>query len=93
MPFRGPWPDDPAGPARPRSVPVLGFRIGDLAYCTDVNRIPDESWGMLGGLDTLVLDALRIEPHPTHFSLERGPGGDRPAEAAADSVHTPVSWI
>jgi phosphoribosyl 1,2-cyclic phosphate phosphodiesterase len=48
---------------------VLGFRIADLAYCTDVNRIPEESWGLLEGLDTLVLDALRIEPHPTHFSL------------------------
>lgn len=49
---------------------VLGFRIGNLAYCTDVNRIPDESMSMLEGLDTLVLDALRIEPHTTHFSLD-----------------------
>jgi phosphoribosyl 1,2-cyclic phosphate phosphodiesterase len=48
---------------------VLGFRVGNLAYCTDVNRIPDESWSLLEGLDTLVLDALRIQPHPTHFSL------------------------
>lgn len=48
---------------------VLGFRIGDLAYCTDVNHIPEESWPLLEGLDTLVLDALRHEPHPTHFSL------------------------
>lgn len=50
---------------------VLGFRIGDLAYCTDVSRIPDESWPMLEGLDTLILDALRIAPHPTHFNLEQ----------------------
>jgi phosphoribosyl 1,2-cyclic phosphate phosphodiesterase len=48
---------------------VLGFRVGNLAYCTDVNRIPDESWTLLEGLDVLVLDALRFEPHPTHFSL------------------------
>jgi phosphoribosyl 1,2-cyclic phosphate phosphodiesterase len=48
---------------------VLGFRIGDLAYCTDVSRIPEASWPLLEGLDTLVLDALRHEPHPTHFSL------------------------
>jgi phosphoribosyl 1,2-cyclic phosphate phosphodiesterase len=48
---------------------VLGFRVGGLAYCTDVSRIPDESWPLLEGLDTLVLDALRHEPHPTHFSL------------------------
>ena len=38
---------------------VLGFRFGDLAYCTDVNNIPDESWPLLRGLDTLVLDAFR----------------------------------
>jgi phosphoribosyl 1,2-cyclic phosphate phosphodiesterase len=50
---------------------VLGFRIGDLAYCTDVNRIPPESWPLLQGLDTLVLDALRHKPHPTHFNFEQ----------------------
>jgi phosphoribosyl 1,2-cyclic phosphate phosphodiesterase len=49
--------------------PVLGFRVGGLAYCTDVSRIPDESWPLLAGLDVLVLDALRHEKHPTHFSL------------------------
>jgi phosphoribosyl 1,2-cyclic phosphate phosphodiesterase len=48
---------------------VLGFRIGNLAYCTDVSSIPEASWRLLGGLDTLILDALRYEPHPTHFSL------------------------
>lgn len=49
---------------------VLGFRFGDLAYCTDVNRVPEESWPLLEGLDILILDALRYTPHPTHFSLE-----------------------
>lgn len=48
---------------------VLGFRVGGLAYCTDVNRIPDESWPLLEGLDVLILDALRPDRHPTHFSL------------------------
>ena len=48
---------------------VLGFRVGDLAYCTDVSTIPESSWPLLEGLDTLILDALRHEPHPTHFSL------------------------
>lgn len=50
---------------------VLGFRIDNLAYCTDVSRIPDESWPMLAGVETLILDALRPTPHPTHFSLEQ----------------------
>jgi phosphoribosyl 1,2-cyclic phosphate phosphodiesterase len=49
---------------------VLGFRIGDLAYCTDTNEIPPESWRLLEGLDVLILDALRRKPHPTHFSLD-----------------------
>ncbi|MDP7019748.1 MAG: MBL fold metallo-hydrolase [Pirellulaceae bacterium] len=49
---------------------VLGFRIGDVAYCTDTNEIPPASMNLLQGLDVLVLDALRNRPHPTHFSLE-----------------------
>lgn len=49
---------------------VLGFRIGDIAYCTDANAIPDESMRRLAGLDVLILDALRPHGHATHFSLE-----------------------
>ncbi len=48
---------------------VFGFRIGDVAYCTDVNRIPEESWRLLDGLRVLVLDALRFKSHPGHFSV------------------------
>jgi phosphoribosyl 1,2-cyclic phosphate phosphodiesterase len=48
---------------------VLGFRIDDVAYCTDVSQIPPESWPLLQGLRVLVLDALRYKPHPAHFSL------------------------
>ena len=51
------------------SRPILGFRFGSFAYLTDCNRIPDEAWPLLDGLDTLVLDALRHRPHPTHFSV------------------------
>jgi phosphoribosyl 1,2-cyclic phosphate phosphodiesterase len=49
---------------------VFGFRIGDVAYCTDVNRIPERSWPRLEGLRVLVLDALRNKPHPGHLSVE-----------------------
>jgi len=49
---------------------VLGFRFGNIAYCTDTNHIPPESMAQLQGLDVLVVDALRHKPHPTHFSLE-----------------------
>ena len=49
---------------------VLGFRIGNVAYCTDTNQIPDTSLALLEGLDVLILDALRRRPHVTHFSLD-----------------------
>jgi phosphoribosyl 1,2-cyclic phosphate phosphodiesterase len=49
---------------------VLGFRIGNVAYCTDCNAIPPTSMKLLEGLEVLVLDALRIRPHATHFSLD-----------------------
>ena len=51
------------------NLPVLGFRIGSFAYLTDCNKIPDASWDLLSGVDTIILDALRHTPHPTHFSL------------------------
>jgi phosphoribosyl 1,2-cyclic phosphate phosphodiesterase len=48
---------------------ILGYRLGGFAYLTDCSGIPDESWPLLENLDILVLDALRVTPHPTHFSL------------------------
>ncbi|MFM7043531.1 MAG: MBL fold metallo-hydrolase, partial [Planctomycetaceae bacterium] len=39
-------------------------------YCTDTNHVPDATWPLLEGLDTLILDCLRPERHPTHFSLD-----------------------
>ena len=53
------------------SLEVLGFRLGDAAYVTDCNRIPESSMESLMGLDLLVLDALRWKPHPTHFNIEQ----------------------
>lgn len=48
---------------------ILGFRFGNFAYLTDTNRVPPEAWPLLGGLDILMLDALRHRPHPTHFTV------------------------
>jgi len=48
---------------------ILGFRAESFAYLTDCSRIPDESWPLLDGVRTLVVDALRDRPHPTHFSV------------------------
>lgn len=51
------------------SLPILGFRIGGVAYCTDVSHIPETTWPLLEGLDVLILDALRHKSHPSHFSI------------------------
>ncbi len=49
---------------------ILGYRINNFAYLTDCSLIPEHSYAYLHELDVLVIDALRKEPHPTHFSLE-----------------------
>lgn len=51
-------------------MPVYGFRIGNFAYITDANRIPEEEMRKLEHLDVLVLNALRKETHISHFNLE-----------------------
>ena len=52
------------------NLPVLGFRIGRLAYLTDMNRIDEAELEKLHGLDTLVINALRREKHLSHFTLD-----------------------
>jgi phosphoribosyl 1,2-cyclic phosphate phosphodiesterase len=69
---------------------VLGFRIGNVAYCTDTNEIPAESWAKLQGLDVLILDALRPRPHATHFSLQEAIEAARQI-GARQTVFTHVS--
>lgn len=51
-------------------TPILGFRIGNLAYCTDVKTVPMASAEQLFGLETLILGCLRYRPHVTHMNLE-----------------------
>lgn len=51
------------------TLPILGWRIGDTAYITDCNGIPESSLDLLFGVTKLVLGALRLRPHPTHFNF------------------------
>ena len=51
-------------------LPILGYRVGDFAYCTDVSAIPPASRDRLRGLKVLILGALRYKHHPTHFTIE-----------------------
>lgn len=53
------------------ALPVIGLRVNDVGYVTDVSEIPPKSWEKLQGLDVLILDAVRYEPHPNHFHYEK----------------------
>lgn len=68
-------------PAFHGSLPIVGWRIGPLAYLTDVSAIPESTLALLGGVDVLVLDGLRPEPHPTHLSF--GQAADLAAQIGA----------
>jgi len=50
---------------------ITGYRIGRLGYVTDASLLPPPALAQLGGLDVLVLNALRHEPHPTHLSVNQ----------------------
>ena len=67
--------------ARFQRIPVLhgeqeiaGFRFGSAAYLTDMSRIPDASLALLEGLDVVILDALRPQPHPSHATIAESLG-------------------
>ncbi len=49
---------------------AMGYRIGNFAYLTDCSGLPDSSLAMLEGLELLVIDGLRWNPHPFHFNIE-----------------------
>jgi phosphoribosyl 1,2-cyclic phosphate phosphodiesterase len=67
-------------------LPILGFRVGRLAYCTDVSLIPESSFDLLRDLDVLVLDALRWKKHTTHFSVDE-------AIEAATKIGARQTWF
>jgi phosphoribosyl 1,2-cyclic phosphate phosphodiesterase len=52
------------------NIRALGFRVGEAAYTPDLDGIPEDSMRYLEGLDLWVVDALRYDPHPSHFCLD-----------------------
>jgi len=48
---------------------VAGFRFGSAAYLTDMSAIPESSLPVLEGLDVMIIDALRPQPHPSHANI------------------------
>jgi len=57
-------------PVHHGNIEIYGYRLGDLAYVSDVNNIPSDTLSKMDNLDVLVLDALRDRQHPTHFTVE-----------------------
>jgi len=57
-------------PVKHHKLPVLGFRVGGFAYVTDANYFSELALERLQGVDVLVLNALRREPHMSHFTLD-----------------------
>lgn len=77
------------------SMRSLGFRIGDVAYCNDVVDLPEESLEKLYGLDLLVVDALRYDPHPTHAHVGKALGWInrlKPQRAVLTNLHVDLDY-
>ena len=73
----------------------LGFRFGDVAYCSDVSDFPPESQSRLRGLDMLVIDALQHSYHPSHLSLGQALdwiGKLSPRRAILTHMHIPLDY-
>ncbi len=58
-------------PIRHGRADTLGYRVGNIAYLTDMSAIPESSLALLQNLDILLLDCLRHHPHPTHVNVEQ----------------------
>ena len=67
-------------------LPVLGFRFGNIAYCTDMNFIPESEFSKLQGLEHFVINCVKRGHHISHFSLEE-------AIATARKVGARHSWL
>jgi phosphoribosyl 1,2-cyclic phosphate phosphodiesterase len=67
-------------------LPVTGYRFGNAAYLTDMSSIPDTSLHLLEGVEVLILDALRPQPHPSHSNLAD-------ATAWAQKIGARSSWF
>lgn len=52
-------------------LPILGYRIGKMAWITDMLTMPDSEYELLQGLDVLVMNALRLQPHYTHQNMQQ----------------------
>lgn len=67
-------------------MPILGFRIGRIAYLTDFSKIPEEEFSKLEGLEHVTLNTVSYNPHHSHFSLDE-------ALQIADRIGAAHTWL
>jgi phosphoribosyl 1,2-cyclic phosphate phosphodiesterase len=94
--------DGPGGPIdiQPHAqhhgdIHSLGFRFGNVAYCSDISDFPTETLPKLQDLDVLIIDALQYRYHPSHLSLEQALGWIetlKPRRAILTHMHTPLDY-
>ena len=68
------------------NLPVLGYRFGNIAYCTDMNYIPEEEFEKLKGLDHFIINCVKYGKHISHYSIEE-------AIEVAQKVNAKHSWL
>lgn len=76
-------------------IPCTGYRIGDVAYCNDVNELPAAAMKRLRGLNVLIVDALRYAPHPSHAHLDQALAWIeelKPARAVLTNLHVDMDY-
>lgn len=76
-------------------ITSLGFRIGNVAYCSDVSDFPAKTVPLLQNLDVLIIDALQYREHPSHLSLAQALGWIEtlsPARAILTHMHIPLDY-
>ena len=78
------------------SVRSVGYRLGRVAYSSDVVGVPEESFAMLQDLDVWIVDALRYRSHPTHANVEtalRWIERVRPRRAILTNLHMDLDYV
>ncbi|MGD8329512.1 MAG: MBL fold metallo-hydrolase [Acidobacteriota bacterium] len=73
-------------PVRHDRLTISAYRIGNFAYITDCSGIPESSLHLLDGVEVMVIDALRRQPHPAHFTLDQ-------ALAEIERIGAPLAYL
>jgi phosphoribosyl 1,2-cyclic phosphate phosphodiesterase len=76
-------------------IPSLGFRFGNVAYSADIKSLPPDSLPAMAGLDVWIVDALRLNPHPSHLNLDEALdwiGRIKPKRAILTNLHSDLDY-